>query len=193
MVIYLKTKIKKLNFLCLLVLFLVSSGCEVKMAPSELWSKWFRTQTDSSYYKEKAEKLVKKISKNTLEYEINKVVVIDLVNEEGKAPILGEYFSTRVVEAITRKRSFRVSQKGEVKDILNQLNLAPAYSYTRSELQNLGHALNSQAVLTGKLTDLGTNLDVHLTLTDVASGEVIASASEYLTRTKFAVEMLRHY
>ena len=54
-------------------------------------------------------------------------------------------------------------------------------------------SLNSQAIITGRLTDLGTNIDVHLTLTDVVSGEVIASATEHLTRTKFAVEMLRQY
>jgi len=38
---------------------------------------------------------------------------------------------------------------------------------------------------------LGTNLDMHLTLTDVVTGEVISSATQHLTRTKFAVEMLR--
>ena len=55
----------------------------------------------------------------------------------------------------------------------------------------LGKSLDSQALLTGKITDLGTNLDMHLTLTDVVTGEVISSATQHLTRTKFAVEMLR--
>jgi len=34
---------------------------------------------------------------------------------------------------------------------------------------------------------------VHLTLTDVSTGEVITSATENLNRTKFAVEMLHHH
>jgi len=178
---------------CILIIMVLTSGCEVKMAPSDIWSKWFGTQTDSSYYKEKADKLVKELSRNSLEYEINRVAVIDPVNDEGKAPILGEYISTRVIESLARNRTFRVTQKGEVNDALGQLNLPPSFAYTRPELQSLGNALNAQAILTGKLTDLGTNLDVHLTLIDVASGEVIASATEYLTRTKFAVELMRHY
>ena len=64
---------------------------------------------------------------------------------------------------------------------------------TKNELKNLGKALQSEAILTGKITDLGTNLDVHLSLTDVVTGEVIASATENLNRTKFAVEMLRRH
>ncbi len=169
------------------------TACEVKLGPSDIWSKWFKTQTDSTYYQEKAEELVKDISQDSLEYEINKVAVIDLVNDKGKAPVLGDYLSSRVIEAIARKRVFRVAQKGEVRDVLTQLNLPASFSYTRGELKSLGSALNSQAIVTGKFTDLGTNLDVHLTLIDVVSGEVIASSTEPLTRTKFAVEMLRHY
>ena len=184
-------KITQLFYLLTLTVFLV--GCEVKMAPSETWSEWFKTQTDSSYYQGKAEKLVKKLSKDTFEYEINRVAVIDPVNAERKSPVLGEYISTRVVEAIAKERVFRVTQKGEVNDVLTRLNLPPAFAYTRPELERLGKALGAQAILTGKLTDLGTNLDVHLTLIDIASGEVISSATENLTRTKFAVELMRHY
>ncbi len=176
-----------------LLLIVALTACEVKLGPSDIWSKWFKTQTDSSYYQEKAEDLVKGLSQDSLEYEINKVAVIDLVNDKGKSPVLGDYLSSRVIEAIARKRVFRVAQKGEVRDVLAQLNLPSSFAYTRGELKRLGTALNSQAIVTGKFTDLGTNLDVHLTLIDVVSGEVIASSTEPLTRTKFAVEMLRHY
>lgn len=184
-------KTNRLFFLIILAVFV--GGCEVKMAPSDAWSEWFKPQTDSSYYQGKAERLVKKLSKDTFEYEINRVVVIDPVNSERKSPVLGEYISARVVEAIAKERVFRVTQKGEVNDVLTRLNLPPAFAYTRPELEKLGQALHAQAILTGKLTDLGTNLDVHLTLIDIASGEVISSATENLTRTKFAVELMKHY
>ena len=186
------------KFLYLLIIAFLFSGCEVRLAPSQFWSKLFRTQTDSNYYKEKSAELVQSLTQNIEEYEINKVTVIDMVDEENRAPILGEYFASRVVEAITKKyffrdKIFRVAQKGEVNNILEQLNLQPSYLYNREEIRQMGKALNSQAIITGRITDLGTNIDVHLTLTDVMSGEVIASATEHLTRTKFAVEMLRHH
>jgi TolB-like protein len=186
------------KFLYLLIVTFFISGCEVKMAPSHFWTKLFRTQTDSNYYKEKSEDLVQSLTNNIAEYEINKVTVMDLVDEENLTPILGEYFASRVVEAITKKyffkdKIFRVAQKGEVNAIMAQLNLKPSYLYNKEEIRQMGKALNSQAIITGRITDLGTNIDVHLTLTDVMSGEVIASATEHLTRTKFAVEMLRQH
>ena len=190
-------KFQKLFCLLIVAVFLFS-GCEIKLGPSQFWDKLFRTQTDSKYYMGKTEDLVQTLTEDVAEYEINKVTVFDLVDEENKTPILGEYISTRIVEVITKKyffrdKEFRVAQKGEVKSVLEQLKLKTSFHYDKNELRHLGKALNSQAVITGKITDLGTNLDVHLTLTDVMSGEVIASASEPLTRTKFAVEMLRHH
>ena len=189
--------IRKLFYLLTISIFI--SGCEVKLGPSQFWSKVFRTQTDSNYYKNKSEDLVNYLTENIEEYEINKVTVMDLVDENEESPILGEYLSSRVVEAITKKyyfradKIFRVAQKGEVNAVMKNLNLKPSYSYNKEEIRNMGKALKSQALITGKITDLGTNIDVHLTLTDVMSGEVIASATEHLTRTKFAVEMLRHH
>ncbi|MBT5028070.1 MAG: hypothetical protein HOL15_11190 [Nitrospinaceae bacterium] len=186
------------KIICLLTLSFFITGCEVKMAPSHFWAKLFRTQTDSNYYKGKSEDLIKALTENVAEYEINKVTVMDLVDEENQAPILGEYFASRVVEAITKKyyfqdKIFRVAQKGEVNAVMEQLNLHPSYLYNKEEIRQMGKALNSQAIITGRITDLGTNIDIHLTLTDVMSGEVIASATEHLTRTKFAVEMLRQH
>ena len=189
--------IRKLFYLLIISFFI--SGCEVKLGPSQFWSKVFRTQTASDYYKNKSEDLVNYLTENIEEYEINKVTVMDLVDENEESPILGEYLSSRVVEAITKKyyfradKIFRVAQKGEVNAVMKNLNLKPSYSYNREEIRNMGKALKSQALITGKITDLGTNIDVHLTLTDVMSGEVISSATEHLTRTKFAVEMLRHH
>ena len=188
---------QKLFYLLIISFFI--SGCEVKLGPSQFWSKVFRTQTDSNYYKNKSEDIVNYLTQNVEEYEINKVTVMDLVDENDESPILGEYLSSRVVEAITKKyyfrsdKIFRVAQKGEVNAVMKSLNLKPSYSYNREEIRNMGKALKSQALITGKITDLGTNIDVHLTMTDVMSGEVIASATEHLTRTKFAVEMLRHH
>jgi hypothetical protein len=189
-------KIQKIFYLFTLSFFI--SGCEVKLGPSQFWSKIFRTQTDSNYYKNKSENLVKSLTEDVAEYEINKVTVMDLVDENDKPPVLGEYLSSRLVEAITKKyyfqdKIFRVAQKGEVNAVMRNLKLLPSYAYNREEIREMGKALKCQALITGKITDLGTNIDVHLTLTDVMSGEVIASATEHLTRTKFAVEMLRHH
>ena len=189
---------KTYKTLYLILSLILLSACEVRMAPTEYWSKLFRTQTDSRYYQGKSERLTKHIAKDIEEYEINRIAVMDFVDEENRVPILGEYLSSRVIEAFTGRslfqdRTFRVTQKGEVNKILQQLQLKHNYLYAKNDLAALGKSLDSQAILTGKITDLGTNIDMHLTLTDVVTGEVISSATQHLTRTKFAVEMLRQH
>ena len=180
-----------------ILFFVVLSACELRV-DTKNWSNLFRTQTDSSYYQGKSESLTSKIAKDIEEYEINKITVMDFVDEENQTTILGEYLSSRIVEAFTDRtlfqdRIFHVTQKGEVNEILQQLNLQHNYLYAKKDLKALGESLNSQAILTGKITDLGTNIDMHLTLTDVGTGEVISSATQHLKRTRFAVEMLRQH
>jgi TolB-like protein len=187
----LKSKSIRLIALCAAVSLL--AGCEIKFDPSHTWDKWFKPETDTEYYQDKSEDLVATITRDVEEYEINKVVVLDLVDDKDRVPILGQYMSNRVVEAMTRNKTFRVAQRGEVEETLNQLDLKHSFKYTSDEIQRLGKAMNAQALVMGKLLDIGANIDVHIALVDIASGEVIASASEQLIRTRSAVELLRHY
>jgi len=184
---------KSIRLIALFTAVLFMAGCEVKLGPSNFWDKWFKPETDTEYYQGKSDDLVDTITRDVEEYEINKVVVLDLVDDKNKVPILGQYMSNRVVESMTRNKTFRVAQRGEVEDMLNQLDLKPSFKYTSDEIQRLGKAMNAQALVIGKLLDIGANIDVHIALVDIASGEVIASASEQLIRTRSAVELLRHY
>jgi ABC-type enterochelin transport system ATPase subunit len=86
-----------------------------------------------------------------------------------------------------------VAQRGEVEETLNQLDVKHSSKFTSGEIQRLARAMNARALVMGKLLDIGANIDVHIALVDIASGEVIASASEQLIRTRSAVELLRHY
>ncbi len=184
---------RSIKLWALILSIVLLAGCEVKLAPSKMWSKVFKPDTDSGYYEDRSEDLVEDLARSAEEYEINKVVVMDLVDENDEVPVLGEYMSSRVVEAITRKRYFRVAQRGEVTQVLEELELKPSFQYTHQDLRKIGKAMKAQAIVNGKVRDIGTNIDVHLALVDVATGEVISSATQHLNRTRFAVELLRHY
>lgn len=180
-------------WLTLALLAFVLAGCEFKFDPGQTWDKWFKPETDTEYYQEKSDELVRVITFDVAEYEINKVVVLDMVDDKDKVPILGQYLSNRVVESLTRTKTFRVAQRGEVAQTLDRLDLKPSFKFTSDDIQRLGKAMNAQALVMGKVMDIGANIDVHVALVDIASGEVIASASEQLHRTRSAVELLRHY
>lgn len=181
---------KTIKIAAALTILLVLTACELYMTPAAPLTAGFKPETDSEYYKVKSRKLVNDLTRNIYQYEIHRVAVIDMTDEEGRVPSLGEYMSDRVIEAITFRKIFRVAQKGEVRETLHKLKLKPSFVYTRAQIKSIGEALNAQAIVTGKIRDLGASLDAHLALVDVNTGEVISSASQRLNRTRFAVEML---
>lgn len=185
-----KTRIQCTVFLTAL---LTLAACEVQLGPSEYWRNIFRTQTDSTYYQGKTQSMVKKVVGAAAEYEINKVAVMDFVDEEGKTPIMGEYMASRVVEEMAKDKRLRVAQHGEIREALSRLGLKASNHYSKMEAKKLGDALGIQALVTGRIVDIGTNIDIQMTMLDIVTGEVIGSSTESLNRTKFAVEMLRHY
>lgn len=183
----------KIKILIAAIPLLALGACEVYVGPPSFIGNVFKSESDTSYYRSRARVLVGKLTRKVEEYEINRIAVIDLVDSQGRVPVLGEYLASRLVEEITRKKIFRVAQKGEVQEALDQLDLGPALSYSKEETQQLGDVLNAQALLNGKITDLGSNLDIQLFLVDIVTGEIIASVTEPVNRNKFAMEMLRHF
>jgi len=100
---------KTYRFFYPILLLTLLSACTIKMSPPEYLEKLFRTQTDSSYYQDKAESITSQIANDIEEYEINKITIMDFVDEGNQIPILGKYLSSRVVEAFT-DRSLLVSR-----------------------------------------------------------------------------------
>ena len=78
-------KMKKL--FCLLTISVFLSGCEVKMGPSQFWDKIFRTQTDSSYYKNKSEDLIQALTADVAEYEYEPPPLPEPPVDEGSGPL----------------------------------------------------------------------------------------------------------
>jgi len=179
--------------LLVLVILVLCVGCRVRLEPGGLlWAEPPREANDSTYYQEKAESLIRQLAEPSRRHGVKKVSVLSLVNDAGRVSALGEYLSGRVVEAVTRARLSQVVERGDVEALMTRLGLSPALVYSREELLRLGGALEAQALITGRITDLGTGLDVRLTITDLATGDLIASATEHLRRSRFALEMYRH-
>ena len=107
---------KKLFYLLIISFFI--SGCEVKLGPSQFWSKVFRTQTDSNYYKNKSEAIVNYLTQNVEEYEINKVTVIDLVDEKKNIDVA----QIRKMINYTNKSTFNNKSRFILIDNIENLN-----------------------------------------------------------------------
>lgn len=185
---------KKLFILWLFVLFL--SGCQAFPPPSNIFKKVFTTKTNSRYYEKKARYLVNKLTRQMEEENsnlvINKVAVLDLVDHTGRVSELGRYISLKIANEISKKNYFKMASRGDLLDAMNRLHIG-FNSFETSFPKKLGAILQIEAVIAGKIIDLGTNLDVNVNSIDIKTGEIIASASESVARSDFATAMLRRY
>lgn len=178
----------------LVVAFL--SGCELSLRPPKYLGKIFSTNTNSRYYEKKVRFLVNQLIDQIESIDINngikKVAVMDLVDYKGRVPELGKYISLKIMNEISKNKYFKLMERSYLLRTMNRLNLN-LESFTDSLSKELGEALQIETIIAGKIIDLGTNLDINLNFIDVKTGLIIASASESLARSNFAVEMLRQH
>jgi len=192
---------KKIVILWLVIFSL--SGCGTFSAPLDVLSqgfapleKMFNPKTNSRYYERKARHLVNQLV-DRMEDEnsndaIRKIAIMDLVDHNGRVAELGRYISLKITNEISKNNYFKLAPRGNLLDAMKSLNM-DFDSFKTSIPKEFGEVLQVEAVISGKIIDLGTNLDVNVNSIDVKTGEIIASASESFARSDFATEMLRKY
>lgn len=182
-----------LLFIFLFPLIWLLQGCEFSVKPPGGLKGFFKTEADTRYYERKCAHLVDQLNGKLEEYGIRRVAVIDFVDIEGKVSELGKFLAAKIMVQIPKESQFIVVQKGHVDMVLRDLQVSPMESYNLETTKEIGNRLGVDGLLLGKIVDLGTNIDVNVKLIDVNTGDLIATASESLARTKYAVEMSNRY
>lgn len=170
-------------------LFFLLAGCEFSLKPPTQFKEFFKTEADSRYYNRKCGNLLEQLNQKLGEYGIRRIAVMDFVDYEGKVSELGRFLSSNLMVQIPKESALIVVQRGQVEKALQELGIPPKEGYELDAMNKLGKKLAVDGIVVGKLVDLGTNIDVNLKMIDVNTGDVIATASESLARTRYAVEM----
>lgn len=182
-------KLFPVKFVLILPLLFLLFGCEFSLKPPTQFKEFFKTEADSRYYNRKCRNLLDQLIQNIDEYGIRRIAVIDFVNYEGKVTELGKFLASNLMVQIPKESKLILVQRGQVEKALKGLEVPPMEGYDLSTTTKLGRELGVDGIVLGKLVDLGTNIDVNLKMMDVNTGDVVATASESLARTKYAVEM----
>lgn len=187
-------RLRRLAALCLAVLFL--AGCGTAIRTPKFLDKLLLQKTNSRYYEKKVYRVVKQLVEQmedeTMNYRVKKIAVLDIVDRTGRVPELGRYISLKIVQEISINNYYKLAPRADLMNTMERLNTGfNDFDFTLSK--KIGNALQIEAIIAGKIIDLGTNLDLTVNTIDVKNGEIIASASESLDRSGFATEMLRRY
>lgn len=186
-------KLFPVKFVLIFPLLFLLFGCEFSLKPPSKFKEFFKTEADSRYYNRKCRNLLDQLTQNMGEYGIRRIAVIDFVNYEGKVTELGRFLASNLMVQIPKESTLVLVQRGQVEKALQELGVPPMEGYDLAITTKLGRELGVDAIVLGKMVDLGTNIDVNLKMTDVNTGDVVATASESLARTKYAAEMNERY
>ncbi len=85
--------------------------------------------------------------------------------------------SDLLIADLAQSRYIRVLSGDQLFDILRQLELAEARSYTREELKKVSSQGGANHILTGDYTRAGENFRINTVLQDAATGEILGSES----------------
>ncbi len=174
------------------------SGCGTFPSFSHSLKRIFDSKTNTRYYEKKTHLLVNQlidqieIDEESSDFVINKIAVLDLVDRTGKVSDLGRYISLKIANEISKNKYFRLTPRRDLLDAMNRFDIE-FNNFEVSALKELGEALEIEAIIAGRIIDIGTNLDLNVNSINIKTGEIIASASQSIARSDFATEMLRKH
>jgi hypothetical protein len=122
-----------------------------------------------------------------------RVVIVDIVNSNGKVSILGRFITFKLFESFLKETKSPLVPRGEILDTLTTIGSNPASEYGKEPLKNLADGLKASAFVLGELGDIGVNIELTLKMVDAKTGEVISAASVPIERQDMVVSLYETY
>ncbi len=160
-----KTKIKYLiQILIVLILFSCASSPK-KIQPS--------TQTMDSKLYDLVSQIVLSLSQN----QKSKIAIIEFSDIQGKVSNLGRYLAEELTTRLYLTGKFEIVERQLLNKILQEHQLSLSGMIDENSAVELGKILGVDAIATGSITDLGSNVKVNARLISAKSGKVFSVAS----------------
>ena len=165
--IYSKMKSNSALFVIItLLIFLI--GCS-----SSIKKKDFPPPTLDSKLDDLVSQIVTSLSQN----QKSKVAVIEFSDIQGNVTNLGRYFAEELTTRLYLTGKFEVIERQLLNKILREHQLSLSGIIDENSAVELGKILGVDAIATGSITDLGSNVKVNARLISAESGKLFSVAS----------------
>ena len=165
--IYSKMKSNSALFVIItLLIFLI--GCS-----SSIKKKDFPPPTLDSKLGDLVSQIVTSLSQN----QKSKVAVIEFSDIQGKVTNLGRYFAEELTTRLYLTGKFEVIERQLLNKILREHQFSLSGIIDENSAVELGKILGVDAIATGSITDLGSNVKVNARLISAESGKLFSVAS----------------
>jgi len=108
---------------------------------------------------------------------VQKIAVIEFADLEGNVTQLGRFIAEEVITRIFTTGRFEVVERNLLNKVLAEQKLGMSGYIDQETAISLGQILGVDAIITGSITDLGTNVKINARLISTETGSVFAVAS----------------
>ena len=171
------------NFVLVLIAVFLLVGCAGrKPAVSE-------TNEDNNLDM-KLEKLTRQIIRSLSQTEKTKIAVIEFLNLDGEVTALGQYMAEELITRFYRTGKFDVIERQMLNKIIREHQLSLSGMVDKSSAQKLGKILGVDAITSGSITDLGSNIKINARLISTETGKIFAVASVNIAKNETVLALM---
>ncbi len=113
-----------------------------------------------------------------------KVGIIEFqpLNEEARKESLGIIFSEMLTTAFVNSEAFKITEREQLQKVAKELQLSQSGIIDTSQAKQLGKMVGADAIITGSVTKIGSDLRLDARIIDVQSG-IILTAEKIIGKT----------
>jgi TolB-like protein len=123
---------------------------------------------------------------------IRKIAVVEFTDLSGYPSVLGQFVAEELITQLfnVSPGQFDVVERRQLAKVLREQKLAASGLIDPDSISRVGRLLGIQAIVTGSITDLGSQIKLNARLIAVESGKVFAAAAASVTKDAAAERLL---
>lgn len=113
-----------------------------------------------------------------------KIGVLEFLDLQGRISQLGKFIAEDLTTAFFEKGKFSLVERTLLQQVMREHALSQTGVIDLTQAQQIGKMVGADAIITGSLSDIGTEIKANARLIDVRSGNVLAVAGESIAKTE---------
>ena len=187
-----------MDILLVLVFTFLISGCspqqksmpvDIKQQPTQV-EKIDLSGNDEYSLDAQLDNLTDQIVKSLAEKGKSKIAVIEFSDLDGNITAFGKFISEELITRLFLTNRFEVVERNLLNKVLEEHKLNVSGIVDENSIKELGRILGVDAIATGSITDIGTDLKVNARLISTETGTIFSVASVKISQDQTVTTLM---
>ncbi len=125
---------------------------------------------------------------------VRKLAVVEFPDLNGYQSALGQFIAEELVTQLsigTNAGQFDVVERRQLARVLREQELTESSLFDAASISKIGKILGIEAIITGSIADLGTDVKINARAISIETAKVFAAASTKFAKTETVLQLMR--